>query len=52
MVLDDVAKKTFFFKEMAAASDADVFGHCDLNVVDVFVIPERFKDRIGKAEDE
>ena len=52
MVLHDVAKEAFFFKEVAARADADLFGDSDLHMVDVFIIPERFEDGVGKAEDQ
>ena len=52
MVLDDVAEESFFFKKMAAGANADVFGHGDLHMIDVFVIPERFEDGVGKPKNE
>ena len=34
----------------AAAFDADLFGHGDLDVVDVAAVPERLVNRVGKPE--
>ena len=52
VVLDDIAEKSFFFEKMAPRPDADIFGDCDLHMIDMAVIPERFENRIRKAENE
>ena len=38
--------------ERAAALDAEVLGHRDLDVVDVAPVPERLEDAVAEAEDE
>ena len=38
--------------EGAAALDAEVLGHGDLDVVHVATVPDRLEDAVGEAEDE
>ena len=50
MVLHHVADRAHFLVEGAAALNAEIFGHGDLNVADVFAIPYRLEKRVGKPE--
>ena len=49
MVLDDVAGCTHAVVVACAGADADVFGHGDLDVVNVVRVPERFKHLVGET---
>ena len=51
MVLEDVAARAGLLVELAAALDAEVLGHGDLDVVDVAPVPERLEDAVAEAED-
>ena len=51
MVLDDVANRAGLIIETAAALHAEVFGHSDLNALNVIAIPERVHKSVRKSED-
>src|SRR5579862_1760893 len=50
MVLDDVPQRSCSLVELAAPFDADALGDDHLDMVDVAAIPDRFEDRVGKAQ--
>ena len=50
MVLDDVADGAGLVVEGSAALDAEVFGHGDLDALDVVAVPEGFEEGVGEAE--
>src|SRR6185437_3144602 len=50
VVLDHVAKRAAAVVIAAAFAYADLFGNTDLDVIDVFVVPQRFEHIIGKTE--
>ena len=52
VVLHDVADRAGFFVERAAALDAEVLGHGDLDALDVVAVPDRLEERVGEAEEE
>ena len=52
VVLEDVAAGAGLLVERAAALDAQVLGHGDLDVVDVAPVPERLEDAVAEAEDQ
>ncbi len=52
MVLHDVARGPGLFVELAAALDADVLGHRDLDVIDVVAVPDGLEDRVAEAQDD
>ncbi len=49
MVLHHVAQRAAFIVIAAACTDAERLAHGDLNVIDVFIIPDRFEDRVGES---
>src|SRR5690349_14559814 len=52
MVLDDVPHSADLFVESSSPLHAEIFGHGDLDALDVRAIPEGFKHLIGEAEKE
>ena len=50
MVLYHIAHGTCLVVELPATRHAYGFGHCDLHIVDVLVVPKRLKKGIGKAQ--
>ena len=50
MVLHDVANRTDFLIEFAAALDAEFLGHRDLHAFDVVPVPDRLEKGIREAE--
>ena len=51
VVLHDVAKHACLFPKFAPCADAYIFADGNLHMVDMVVVPDRFKDRIAKAKD-
>src|SRR5208283_5889090 len=49
---DDVANGAGLIIEGAAALDAKILGHGDLDALDVIAIPERLHEGVGEAEHE
>ena len=52
MVLDHVADRAGLIVESAAALDAEVLSHRDLDALDVVPVPERLHEGVGETEDE
>src|SRR4029077_167862 len=52
MILDNVTNRARLVVEGAAALDAEIFGHGDLNALHVIAIPERLHKGVSEAEDE
>ncbi len=50
VVLHHVAEGARLVVVAAPTFDAQRFGHCDLHVVDVFLVPERFENLVGKPQ--
>ena len=50
MILDHVAQGPGLIIIMAPVFHADLFGHGDLDMIDVASVPDRLKQGIGKAE--
>ncbi len=50
MVLDHVANGAGGVVEEAAALDAEVLAHGDLDAFDVVAVPERLIEEVGEAE--
>ena len=50
VILHDIANRAQLLVEFAASLDAEMFGHRDLHVFNVIVIPTRLHDRIGKPK--
>ena len=50
MILDHVAQGASFLVIGATPFDADGFGRCNLNMVDIAAIPERLEDAVAEAE--
>ena len=51
VVLDDVADGAGLVVEGTAALDAEVFGHGDLDALDVVAVPERLEEGVGKRKE-
>ena len=51
MVLDHVTKRTGFFVVGCSGPHAFSFADGDLDVVDVFVVPDRLENAVGEAHD-
>ena len=52
VVLDHVADRAGIIVVTAAAFHAEGFGNRDLDVIDVFLVPERFEDLVGEPQGE
>ena len=50
MILDHVTQGAGLLVELAAAGDAERFGHRDLHAGDVVAVPHRLEERVGEAE--
>ena len=50
MVLDHVAQATRALIKTAALPGTEVFGESDLHAGNVIAVPDRLKERIGKAK--
>ena len=50
MVLHHVAQRTRLIVVTAAPLNAEGFGHGDLDVVDILLVPERLEDFVGEAQ--
>src|ERR1700685_1158063 len=50
MVLHHVANRAYLLVESAASLHTEVLGHRDLDVLNVFAIPDRLEKRVGKTE--
>ncbi len=52
MVLDNVAHRARLVVVRATCTNVNGLGDSDLHVVDVFPVPQRLENGVGKAEDE
>src|SRR5439155_17876237 len=52
VILKNISQRARALVVLAAAFDADVFRHRDLDVVDIATIPDRLKDAVGKTENQ
>ena len=50
MVLDDVPSRTDSIVVAGSPTNTDVFGHGDLNVVDIATVPQRFEQLVREAQ--
>ena len=52
MTLNHVANRAGLFIAGPTAFDADCFGIGDLNVIDIFAVPDGLEDAVGKTKDQ
>ena len=50
MILNDVACSADSIVVAGSSSDPDVLGHCDLDVIYVFRIPDGFVEHVGESQ--
>ena len=50
MILDHIAKNACSFIILSTAFNAHGFHDAELNMINMFFIPKRFKNTVGKAE--
>ena len=50
MILHHIADRTHLFVEGAAALHAEILGHGDLDIPDIFTVPDRLEEGVGKAK--
>src|SRR4029453_2308199 len=52
MILDHITQGSSILVVASTGADAFVLSHRNLHMIDVFLIPQRFEDGIGKAHDQ
>ena len=50
MVLQHIAYRPVFIIISGAIADTNCFSHCDLHMINIAIVPQRFKNHIGKPQ--